>query len=151
MTGPCLFCEIALERIPSERVFESKRVLAFLDIHPIRRGHIQIIPKSHFSCFDDLPEGIASEILSLGQKIARVQKHLYRVERVAFLFSGGDIDHAHAHLVPMVEKTDITSRRYIAETAITFTPTKRMADADLHLVAGELRDGLGMDLGAPRI
>jgi hypothetical protein len=45
-------------------------------------------------------------------------KALYGVPRVAFLFTGGD--HAHAHVVPMHEKTDITSQRYIAEEKLTF-------------------------------
>jgi histidine triad (HIT) family protein len=40
-------------------------------------------------------------------------KAVYRVNRVAFVFTGGDISHAHAHVIPMLEKTDITSARYI--------------------------------------
>jgi histidine triad (HIT) family protein len=49
----------------------------------------------------------------LGQQIARKLKTIYGVERVAFLYTGGDIPHVHSHLVPMHAKTDITSARYI--------------------------------------
>jgi histidine triad (HIT) family protein len=40
-------------------------------------------------------------------------KEVYGVERVAFLFTGGDVAHVHAHVVPMHHKTDVTSARYI--------------------------------------
>jgi histidine triad (HIT) family protein len=116
--------------------------MAFLDIHPIRRGHVQVIPREHFAYFEDLPSEIAGEIVVLAQKIARAQKRLYRVERVAFLFAGGDIAHVHAHVVPMMEKTDITSRRYIKEEVLTFAPTAQASHEELNAVAIELKDAI---------
>lgn len=87
--------------------------MAFFDNAPIRRGHVQIIPKKHFETFELLPPTLAAEIFTLAQNIAKRMKEVYSVERVAFLYSGGDVSHAHAHVVPMHEKTDITSFRYI--------------------------------------
>jgi histidine triad (HIT) family protein len=120
-------------------VLDSDRLIAFLDICPIRPGHVQIIPREHFTCFEDLPSDLAGEIMAMGQKIARAQKRLYNVERVAFLFTGGDIAHVHAHVVPMVEKTDITSRRYIKEETLTFASTPQASAAELEAVALELK------------
>jgi len=48
-----------------------------------------------------------ASIAVVGQKLAAVMKRLYRVPRVALLFTGGDVAHVHAHVVPMHEKTDI--------------------------------------------
>ena len=135
----CLFCGIAHKQISCISVFESTELIAFLDTAPIRRGHVQIIPRDHFDYFDDLPADLAGEIIRIGQKIARALKKLYGVDRVAFLFSGGDIPHAHAHVVPMHEKTDITSRLYIAEDVLTFRPTPKASLEELEAVAGELR------------
>jgi histidine triad (HIT) family protein len=134
----CLFCDMAQGRIRPNVVFENDRLMAFLDICPIRRGHVQIIPRAHFIYFDDLPSSLACEIVALGQKIARAQKRLYKVDRAAFLFTGGDIPHVHAHVVPMVEKTDITSRRYIREETLTFASTPRASTEELQAVAVEL-------------
>jgi histidine triad (HIT) family protein len=53
------------------------------------------------------------------------------VRRIAFAFTGGDVDHAHAHVFPIVEKTDITSRRYVVEQQVTFREAPRMHDDDL--------------------
>jgi histidine triad (HIT) family protein len=138
----CLFCGIARGTIKSIVIWENDRVMAFLDIGPIRRGHVQIIPREHFACFDDLPPALANEIMVLGQKIARAQKRLYGVARVAFLFTGGDIPHAHAHVVPMAETTDITSRRYIKEETLTFASIPNASAEELESAAVELRDAL---------
>ena len=58
------------------------------------------------------------------------------------MFTGGDIPHAHAHLVPMVEKTDITSRQYIKEDTVTFQPIPDATAQELELVASELKRAL---------
>ncbi|MEW5421231.1 HIT family protein [Amorphus sp. 3PC139-8] len=116
----CLFCRIASGEVPSDEVYRDDRIVAFLDIGPIREGHVQIIPIKHYETFETLPDELGAEILNLGQRLARVQKRIYAVERVAFMFTGGDVSHAHAHIVPLVEKTDVTSRRYIVESELTW-------------------------------
>ncbi|MFK0166081.1 HIT family protein [Rhizobium sp. NPDC090279] len=138
----CLFCDIAHSRVSCIPVFESTELIAFLDSSPIRRGHVQIIPRDHFNYFDDLPADLAGEIVGTGQKIARAQKKIYGVDRVAFLFSGGDVPHAHAHIVPMHDKTDITSRLYIAQEVLTFRSMPDASLEELEAVADELRSAI---------
>jgi histidine triad (HIT) family protein len=92
--------------------------------------------------FEELPAASASRITEIGQRLARALKALYGMPRVAFLFSGGDIAHAHAHVVPMQEKTDITSRRYIAEDQLTFRSPPRASAAELAATAARLRTAL---------
>jgi histidine triad (HIT) family protein len=97
------------------------------------------VPRDHFPYFDDAPADIVCSIALAGQKIAAALKRLYRVPRVAFLFTGGDIAHVHAHVVPMLDKTDITSRRYIVEDNVTFRDMPQAADTELAGVAEALR------------
>ena len=75
---------------------------------------MQIIPRAHFETFEVIPEEIAFRIMKLGQRIATVQKRLFKVERVGFVYSGHDVAHAHAHLIPLHDRTDLTSLRYFA-------------------------------------
>jgi histidine triad (HIT) family protein len=138
----CPFCRIVSGRLRAHEIWRDDTIVAFLDIEPIRPGHVQIAPISHVESFDALPPDAASAILHLGQRVARVQKGLYGVDRVAFLFSGGDVAHAHAHVLPMVEKTDITSRRYIAERVLTWQALPRPDDAVLADAAAALRGAL---------
>jgi len=138
MTQACLFCRIAKGEAQAHVIHEDGHLLAFLDRGPIRPGHAQIMPKQHFAYFDVAPADVITSIALLGQRLARVMKQLYRVDRVAFLFTGGDIAHVHAHVVPMHDKTDITSRRYIVEDAITFRAMPRASDHELAATAREL-------------
>ena len=133
----CHLCEIAKNGHEHE-VWGDNRVIVFLDWGPIREGHLQIVPRTHHSTFDVTPPELAAHVLGVGQRMARMQKQVYSVDRVAFLFTGGDIAHTHAHLVPMVEKTDITSRQYIAEAELTFRSNPRPALPDLERVQHKL-------------
>ena len=108
----CLFCRIGRRELPSVVLAEHEDILMFLDICPIRLGHAQIIPKQHYESFELLPPELAAKMIGLGQRLAQRMKALYRVERVAFVFTGGDVPHAHAHVLPMHEKSDITSARF---------------------------------------
>jgi len=142
MSDDCLLCRIAAHDVGAHVLHEDARLFAFLDIFPIRPGHALIMPKRHFPYFDDMPADLAASVLALGQKLAAVMKRIYGVPRVSFLFTGGDVPHAHAHLVPMHEKTDITSRRYIAEEQLTFRDMPRASDEELRNTAARLATAL---------
>ena len=142
MSDECVLCRIAKREFTAHVIHEDDRLLAFLDRGAIRPGHTQIIPKEHFPYFDDAPADVVASIVLLGQKIAAGMKRLYAVPRVAFLFTGGDIPHVHAHVVPMHEKTDITSRRYIVEEKVTFRGLPPTAEKDLAATAADLRQAL---------
>jgi histidine triad (HIT) family protein len=126
-----LFCRIARRAARAHVLHEDAQLIAFLVRAPIRPGHSLVIPKGHFPYFDDLPAGLAASVVLLGQKLAAAMKQIYGVPRAAFLFTGGDIAHVHAHVVPIHCKTDITSRRYIAEEKLTFRDVPLASDREL--------------------
>jgi catechol 2,3-dioxygenase-like lactoylglutathione lyase family enzyme len=82
----------------------------------------------HYETFDVIPPELAGRIVALGQDLARRMKAAYGVERVAFLFTGGDVPHAHAHVVPMHEKTDVTSARYVVSPPALSAPGRPEGD-----------------------
>jgi histidine triad (HIT) family protein len=142
VTDQCVFCRIVKREFTAHIIYEDERILAFLDRGPIRPGHTQIVPKEHFPYFDDAPAAIITSVVLLGQTLAAAMKQLYGVPRVAFLFTGGDISHVHAHVVPMHEKTDVTSRRYITEEKLTFRELPPAPEADLVRTSAALRRAL---------
>ena len=111
------------------RVHEDAELIALLDIAPVRPGHTVILPKSHVETFERLPAPLAARILGLGQQLAQRMKELYKVERVAFFFTGTDVAHAHAHVVPIHARMDVTSARYIVSE-------KEISWSSEHLRAG---------------
>jgi histidine triad (HIT) family protein len=142
MTSDCLFCRIGQHEVEAHVVYEDEQLLAFLDRGPIRPGHTQIVPREHFPYFDDAPAELLAGMVTVGQKLARAMKRTLRVPRVAFLFTGGDIAHVHAHAVPIHQETDITSRRYIVEEAVTFRSLPSPSDRELARTAADLRRAL---------
>jgi len=139
----CLFCRIVAGEVPAAMVHEDEALVAFLDSAPIRPGHVQIVPRLHVETFEALPDDLAAASIRLGQRLARAMKALYRVPRVGFAYTGGDVAHAHAHVVPMVAPTDITSLRYIEADGLRFrTPPRPPAD-EMAQTAAALRAALG--------
>jgi histidine triad (HIT) family protein len=138
----CLFCDIAHGRVGSYLVRNEDQIMAVLDPFPIRTGHTLIISKAHHPYFDDLPDDTMIQLSRLAQRLGRAMKSRYGVPRVAFFCTGTHIGHAHAHLVPMHEDTDLTSRRYIAEENLTFRPLPREDDTRLAEIAEHLRSVL---------
>jgi histidine triad (HIT) family protein len=125
----CVFCRIADKTVEAVALLEDEDLLVFLDRCAIREAHCQIITKKHYATFETVPPDIAGRMVAVGQRLARRLKTIYGVERVAFLFTGGDVPHVHAHVVPMHEKTDITSARYILNAEeIKFSSDHLMQD-----------------------
>lgn len=140
----CPFCRIADNPALAVTIYEDSDVVAFLDHGPIRPGHTQIIPRDHVATFELLPPDLMLKVVTVGQQLARRMKVLYGVERVAFLFTGSDVAHAHAHVVPLHAKTDITSARCITSPdSVSWGSAHLARDRDA-LVA--VRDELAFEL-----
>jgi histidine triad (HIT) family protein len=138
----CIFCKIVARELPAHIVFEDDQVLAFLDIHPVRSGHTLIIPKTHFSYFEEMPADLMAHIATLAQRFARNMMTIYQPMRVGMVVSGTDVPHMHAHVCPMHEKYDVTSGRYITSPNPTFGLPPRAATADLAREAARLNAAL---------
>lgn len=106
----CLFCDVAAGREHAVLLWEDEDAVALLVRDPIREGRALVLPRIHVETFEELEVRLAAKILEVGQRLARRMKSHYRVRRVAFLFTGGDIAHVHAHIVPMHEKTEANPR-----------------------------------------
>lgn len=139
MADTCIFCRIANAELPAHRLFEDDLVLAFLDLHPICEGHALIIPKQHHAWFEDLPDQTAARIMAVGQRLARSMKLEWGVERVSFFYTGIHVPHAHAHVVPMHHRHDVTSARYLEDGIEEFSLPPNPGDAALAQTADRVR------------
>ena len=61
MKNNCVFCAIAAGEIPSFKIYEDDRFLAYLDINPFSKGHTLVIPKEHYPCLAETPDGVLAE------------------------------------------------------------------------------------------
>ncbi len=106
-----IFSKIIEGIIPSYRIAEDDYFLAFLDIHPLREGHVLIIPKAEIDKFFDLDEKYLSRILVFAQPIARAIEKSFSCNRCGIAVVGLEVSHAHMHLVPINDIDDLNFSR----------------------------------------
>ncbi|HEV7642419.1 MAG TPA: HIT family protein [Pyrinomonadaceae bacterium] len=119
----CIFCRIVAGEAEASKVYEDDRILAFMDIQPVRPGQVLVIPKEHVDHFSDIPDDLALEIYSLTHKLARAVRSALEPERVGLVVHGYGVAHAHMVIVPQHDQNDITSGRVadIKDGKVIFT------------------------------
>ena len=106
-----IFSKIAKGEIPCHKVAESDKYLAFLDINPLVKGHLLVIPKEETDYFFDLNDAAIAEIMVFARKVACALKKTFPERRVGVAVVGFDVPHAHVHLVPMLDVKDMDFNR----------------------------------------
>ena len=95
-----IFQKIIDGEIPSHKIYEDDRVLAFLDIFPTHVGHTLVIPKQASPFVWDMPEDDYHYLMQVAQKIARHLRQNLPYQYVKMQVVGVDVPHAHIHLIP---------------------------------------------------
>lgn len=95
-----IFTKIVKGDIPSHKVYEDDKVLAFLDIHPVNEGHTLVIPKRQIEFVWDLDDEDYAAVMAAAKKIARRMRDVLGVKYVGVKVIGVDVPHAHVQLIP---------------------------------------------------
>ncbi|MBE6904230.1 MAG: histidine triad nucleotide-binding protein [Ruminococcaceae bacterium] len=100
----CLFCKIIAGDIPSQKVYEDEKVLAFNDIDPKAPVHFLVIPKKHISSADDINSENSEIIAHIFEVIAKLSKKLgfengYRIVNNCGDSAGQTVKHIHFHVL----------------------------------------------------
>ncbi|KAL4064860.1 HIT-like domain-containing protein [Scleroderma yunnanense] len=101
--GRCTFCRVIAKELPSMTVYETDKVVAILDILPLRHGHTLVIPKTHVSHVSDLPPEIAA---AMGEAVSKVAKALTQaIQNTALNIVcnqeyAQSVPHVHYHIIP---------------------------------------------------
>ena len=101
----CIFCKIIAGEIPSVKLYEDDLVYAFLDIAPINKGHILVIPKEHHESASTIPESTAGRMMKIGTRLGIALKRTmdydaYNLHLADGKAAGQVVMHAHLHVVP---------------------------------------------------
>jgi len=125
----CIFCKIAKNEIPSKKIHEDEKFLAFLDINPKAKGHALVISKNHTKTFLEMPDEDIKNLISLSQKLAKNLKEKLNAKFVFLLVMGVDVPHTHVHLIPSYEDD-------VEPYAIQLGPT---VECDLDAVLAQIK------------
>jgi len=102
-----IFTKIIAGEIPSYKIAESEHFFAFLDIYPLREGHVLVIPKVEVDKLFDLPADYLSQMLVFAQPIARAIEEAFQCNRCGISVIGIEVPHAHMHLIPINSANDL--------------------------------------------
>ncbi len=102
----CVFCRIVAGEAPVSKVFEDARTLAFMDVNPVRRGHVLVIPKAHRAQVWDMRDAefaaVYRRLPSLVRALARaMQADAVDVLNLNGAAGGQTVFHVHFHLIPI--------------------------------------------------
>lgn len=95
-----IFTKIIKGDIPSYKIYEDDKTLAFLDIHPTQPGHVLVVPKKQVWQLWDLADDDYQAVMATSKRVALHLRDVLGVARIGEQVMGLDVNHAHVHLVP---------------------------------------------------
>lgn len=96
-----IFTKIIKGDIPSYKVAENDDYLAFLDIQPLVKGHVLVVPKKEVDYIFDLDDTTLSGLMSFAKTVAKKMEKVLECKRIGVTVIGLEVPHAHVHLIPI--------------------------------------------------
>ncbi|PAV17306.1 HIT [Pyrrhoderma noxium] len=127
----CVFCKIISGKAPAYKIYETEQVIAILDIQPLRKGHVLVIPKDHHSYVSELPEEVAG---ALGKAVSKVAKAISQALENSALnvvcnqIYAQAVPHVHYHIIP-APRIELSSEN--TQTSEIY-PDNAMSYMDMH-------------------
>lgn len=126
-----IFTRIINREIPAHIVAEDENYIAFLDIMPLVKGHVLVVPKQEVDYIFDLEPEILSGLHLFAQTVAKAMDKTIRCTRIGVAVIGLEVPHVHVHLVPLRTMDDIN-----------FTKLKlKLSPEELAEIAEQIRKG----------
>ncbi len=123
---PSIFSKIITGDIPAYKVAETNEFLAFLDIAPLKEGHLLVIPKKEVDDLFALDDETYTGLLLFAKIVAAGMKKAIPCNRIGVTVMGLEVPHAHIHLIPINTMSDMN----FANSKLKFTPEQFRATAD---------------------
>ena len=102
-----IFSKIIQGDIPAYKIAENDLFIAFLDIFPLQKGHVLVVPKIEVDKVFDLPDNYLSELLVFAKPIAKAIEDSFPCNRIGMVTVGLEVPHAHLHLIPINQAEDL--------------------------------------------
>ncbi len=96
-----IFSKIISGEIPCYKVAENEDFLAFLDIQPLRKGHVLVIPKLEIDYIFDMEDDQLGKMMAFSKTVAHKIKAVFPCRKVGVTVIGLEVPHAHIHLIPI--------------------------------------------------
>ena len=102
-----IFSKIIAGEIPCFHIAENEGFFSFLDVRPMQKGHVLVVPKKEVDYVFDLEDGEYLRFFSFAKSVASALKKAVPCKKVGIAVVGLEVPHAHIHLVPLNEVGDM--------------------------------------------
>jgi histidine triad (HIT) family protein len=106
-----IFSKIVAGGIPCYKIAETEDYLAFLDISPLAKGHTLVIPKKETDYIFDIEDKELSGLTLFAKRVAKAIEKSVHCKRIGIVVLGLEVPHAHIHLIPLNQDSDIDFMR----------------------------------------
>ena len=96
-----IFSQIVAGKIPAYKIAETDEFLAFLDVFPIAKGHVLVIPKQEVDNLFDLEDEAHQGLWLFAKQVAKAMKPCFDCKKIGVAVVGLEVPHAHIHLIPI--------------------------------------------------
>ena len=103
-----VFTRIIKGEIPSYKVAENEEFFAFLDISPLAKGHVLVIPKKEIDYIFDIENELYGRLFVFAKQVAHAIEKVISCERIGISVVGLEVPHAHIHLIPINSVQDMS-------------------------------------------
>ncbi|MGB0356965.1 MAG: HIT family protein [Cytophagales bacterium] len=139
MRKPSIFTQIIRGELGADIVAEDLHHIAFLDISPVTKGHVLVVPKKEVDRLFDLADDDLASLMRFAKKVVRGMKVVISCQRIGLHVHGLEVPHAHIHLVPIVEGEP----HHFPRSPINCTVAERRG------MAKAMRQAIGIHLSTP--
>ncbi|MBK5331888.1 MAG: HIT family protein [Ilumatobacteraceae bacterium] len=95
-----IFSRIIAGEIPGTFVYRDDRCVAFMSINPLARGHVLVVPIDEVDHWIDASPDLVAHLFEVTHRIGRAQRQVFDCERVGVIIAGYEVPHAHIHVIP---------------------------------------------------
>ena len=127
-----IFSKIINDEIPAYKILENENFLAFLDIFPLAKGHVLVIPKKEIDYLFDVSSDEYGELWKFARQVAKAMDKVIDCKRIGVAVIGLEVPHAHIHLVPLNNISDINFER----------PKLSFSEEEMNEVAQKIRKAI---------
>ncbi|WP_162419388.1 HIT family protein [Cyclobacterium roseum] len=126
---PSIFTKLINREIPGHIVAEDDQHIAFLDIMPLVKGHVLVVPKKEVDYIYDLDDSLYTSLHLFAKKVAKAQERVIPCTRIGVAVIGLEVPHVHIHLVPLKTMDDINFSR----------PKLKLSSEELEEIANSIK------------
>ena len=102
-----VFSKIINRKIPANIVYENDEFIAFMDIMPIQKGHVLVVPKLEIDNIFDLPPPVYNDLFAFAREVSIAMNKVLECKRIGVSVIGFEVPHAHIHLIPINKADDV--------------------------------------------